>query len=507
MRKIIFIALLIFIIPVCSFAGVLLTESFEDSSFSGRGWYDDTSPGTVVSGGKSGNCLQWAWTSSATTPTGMDAMRYDITTNDEMFVRFYIKFSTTWRGSQETYHPHLLMFPSDEDGTYSGLSDNYLQTYIEFVSDVGSPYEIRPHLQFQDRKRVNTGVSTPPNDLTEVTETRSSFYCNGYLSGSDVPNDSDCYSVGSGEYYSAAIWIDDTTNVAKDEWHEVETYYKMNSISGSTGQADGIVKMWVDNELIIDLDSVVLRTNSYPNITWGEVVLAPWIGDGAPVNQTIWIDELTVATSIYHYVSPSGTGTWAQSESVSTPCSWSTAMTNAAAGDIVYFRGGTYTPTGCSTWEYVAIGPSNSGTEDNPITFIAYPGETPIISPCGNGVGPAFGARDVDYIIWDGFSGTMATSGGEVWYFVYWNSDYSIIRNCLFTGANNASANSAPIRLENTSYNEISNNQILGHTGGTNTAGIWLFEVDHAEIYNNTIGNGANGIEQKTGPNIANNIY
>ncbi|KKS35588.1 MAG: hypothetical protein UU98_C0031G0018, partial [Parcubacteria group bacterium GW2011_GWD2_42_14] len=36
---------------------------------------------------------------------------------------------------------------------------------------------------------------------------------------------------------------------------------------------------------------------------WAQFVLAPWIGDGSPIAQTMWLDQLTVSTS------GSGTGT------------------------------------------------------------------------------------------------------------------------------------------------------------------------------------------------------
>lgn len=79
-----------------------------------------------------------------------------------------------------------------------------------------------------------------------------------------------------------------------------------------------------------------------------------------------------------HYVSPTGNATWAQSTSISTPCSVSTAFSKAMAGDTVYFRGGTYT-IGQSSYPNPTLYPANSGTKGNPITFIAYPNETPVI--------------------------------------------------------------------------------------------------------------------------------
>ena len=71
--------------------------------------------------------------------------------------------------------------------------------------------------------------------------------------------------------------------------------------------------------------------------------------------------------SIY-WVSPNGTATWAGSRSESplagAACSSiATANANAAAGDTVYFRGGTYS---------YALQPSNSGLKGSPIVFSAY---------------------------------------------------------------------------------------------------------------------------------------
>jgi hypothetical protein len=213
-----------------------------------------------------------------------------------------------------------------------------------------------------------------------------------------------------------------------------------------------------------------------------------------------------------YYVTPSGSAAWSACTNINNSCSWQTAMANAAAGDTVYFRGGTYDPgTSCpSTWEYVGIAPKNSGTAGNPITFKAYPGENPVILSCPNSM-PAFGARDVSYIIWDGFSGTTVDNAGEVWLFLYWNSTGSVVKNCKFTGnTRSIYNNAAPLRIEQSSNNEVVNNVIHGMTGNSsavNTAAIWLFDATGAQVHNNTIFNCMNGIMQKTGPNVNNAIY
>lgn len=58
---------------------------------------------------------------------------------------------------------------------------------------------------------------------------------------------------------------------------------------------------------------------------------------------------------------------------------WSKAFKNAAAGDTVYFREGVYYSTSNNAGE----GDFNSGTENAPICFFNYPGETPILD-CTN---------------------------------------------------------------------------------------------------------------------------
>jgi len=43
--------------------------------------------------------------------------------------------------------------------------------------------------------------------------------------------------------------------------------------------------------------NVVMRTGQYPDMKFNQFVIAPWIGDGSPVDQTFWVDNLTVATA------------------------------------------------------------------------------------------------------------------------------------------------------------------------------------------------------------------
>jgi len=89
-----------------------------------------------------------------------------------------------------------------------------------------------------------------------------------------------------------------------------------------------------------------------------------------------------------YYVSPTGSDSAAGT--LDAPfASWAQAQTAAAAGDTVYFRGGTYkytdaTSTCTSTGATVnAVVLSKSGTSGNTINYWAYPGETPLFDFSG----------------------------------------------------------------------------------------------------------------------------
>jgi hypothetical protein len=41
---------------------------------------------------------------------------------------------------------------------------------------------------------------------------------------------------------------------------------------------------------------VLLRTGARASMQFNQFVIAPYIGDGSPVTQSMWIDNLSVAT-------------------------------------------------------------------------------------------------------------------------------------------------------------------------------------------------------------------
>jgi hypothetical protein len=72
-----------------------------------------------------------------------------------------------------------------------------------------------------------------------------------------------------------------------------------------------------------------------------------------------------------HYVSTTGTGTWAEAIDPDTPCSLATAVANIAAGETAVMRAGTYQISSMINMN----SQGNSGTSGSWITFMPYPSE------------------------------------------------------------------------------------------------------------------------------------
>ena len=122
-----------------------------------------------------------------------------------------------------------------------------------------------------------------------------------------------------------------------------------------------------------------------------------------------------------YYVAASGGGTtWANCTNISTPCTLATANTNAAAGDTVYLRGGTYT---------TAIVPLNSGTSGSMITFSAYTGEAPSFS----NLNPDMNLGGKSYIRVTGM--TFSDNGNYLWARVDNGANHNEIDHNTFTNA------------------------------------------------------------------------
>lgn len=286
--------LLIILLPSTSLAGVLFQETFEDTSFSSRGWYDNT--GLVLSSAEhiqgSTKSAEFHFLLGATKPTSGVSIRKKFTDTDSVYVSYYVKYSTNWDGSNKSYHPHEFLILTNLDTDWTGPAYTHLTAYIE--QNEGTPL-----LAVQDGQNIDE--TKAGQDLVNTTEQRAVAGCNG---DSDGYGNGSCYLSGTvhwnGKMWKAgAIYFQDAAGLFyKNDWHHVEAYFKLNSIVNGKGVADGVIKYWYDGQAIIDHSDVVLRTGQYPNMKFNQFMIAPWIGDGSPVDQTFWVDDLTVTDTI-----------------------------------------------------------------------------------------------------------------------------------------------------------------------------------------------------------------
>ncbi|MEO8635402.1 MAG: hypothetical protein ABI587_09015 [Gemmatimonadales bacterium] len=272
---------------------VLLTEAFEDASVAGRGWYDNVNPAisTVEHHGGSG-ALQMAFAAGGTVAVKGGAVRHKFAATDRVYLRYWVKYSANWVGSGVNYHPHEFHFVTNLDNDYVGPSATHLTAYVEHVYQNGGI----PSLSLTDASNID--VRKVNVDLTHQTEIRSANGCNG--NGDRYPTD--CYQLGTA-WRNEKLWRASAPSFTpgpgpgyKNAWHQVEAYFQLNSIQGGVGVADGITQYWFDGQLVIDHHDVLLRTGQYPSMQFTQFLIAPYIGVGSPVAQTMWVDDLVIAT-------------------------------------------------------------------------------------------------------------------------------------------------------------------------------------------------------------------
>ncbi len=188
-----------------------------------------------------------------------------------------------------------------------------------------------------------------------------------------------------------------------------------------------------------------------------------------------------------YYVSPAGSASWASCTNINTPCSLSTANTNAVAEDVVYFRTGTYT---------TSLNPAHSGVSGNPITFAAYNGENAYLE---NGNYAIDLRNGQDYLIIDGFKSDNA----KQYELFAQNSTHVELKNCHFSVNMPGATAWFSVDIDaGCSYWSIHNNKfdvIQRPTGLLNESGGSLLGIGgsanpahHNYIYNNIFIDGMN---------------
>lgn len=276
---------------------VLVQESFADAGFATRGWYDNPAMAITTAEHSPGStsALEIHFTPGAMGPTWGGAARHAFAPTPTLYISYWVKYGATWVGSGTLNHPHEFYVLSDLDGQYASLANDWLTTYIEtnFVNGAGTP-----RVSLQDNRAINTSYGPVPVNLIGLTENRSVSGCNGVVETNLV---SECYG---GSYNDKQLNRGGTVTFQvlpgagyKGDWNHVEVYFQINSIVNGVGIPDGIVQYWFNGTLVIDRHDILFRAGARTIFNFAQFVIAPYIGGtGSPVDQTMWVDNLTVAT-------------------------------------------------------------------------------------------------------------------------------------------------------------------------------------------------------------------
>jgi hypothetical protein len=289
-RRVFLLACLVFLLPAHAAASELLWESFDDDRLGERGWYDNAKPVISSRAAISGSSLEFRYPKGAIKPIAGNAMRKKFAETETVYLAYYVKYSANWVGSGKRYHPHEFYLLTNKDDAWSGLANTSLTTYIEQVGGV-------PLVGIQDTRNVDQ--KRIGQNLVTSTEWRGVAGCNG---SSDSLGDGNCYRAGNvhrnEKKWNAhhAYFTDTPGPYYKNDWHRVEVYLQLNSIEDGRGLADGIIQYWFDGEPVLDYHDVVFRTGKHPDMKFHQLIIGPYIGDGSPVDQTFWIDDLLVAS-------------------------------------------------------------------------------------------------------------------------------------------------------------------------------------------------------------------
>jgi len=287
-KKELSILFLLLLLPSVSFAAILFEEHFEDANFSSRGWYDGTGGAITTLQYKTGtHAYECHFLSGGTNCAGGDLKRMKFTGTDSIYISYWLKLSSNWVGSKLPYHPHMIFLMTNLNGDYDGFYGTYTTAYNELSG-------AHPRMGLQDASNIdNTKIGV---NLCNTTETRAVNGCNGICDDPSRWDLQDCYDGGGGVYLNGRMTTP-ALSLTTNAWHFIEVYYKMNSISGGKGQNDGIMQMWVDGTKLVDFNNIIYRTNQHSTMQFNQFALSPYIGDGSPVDQYLWIDDLVVATS------------------------------------------------------------------------------------------------------------------------------------------------------------------------------------------------------------------
>jgi hypothetical protein len=305
----IILAMAFFAAPRFANAATLFSESFENTGFSSRGWYDCTGGATTTDHVEGTHAFECHFLQGGSGCSLGGPGRHQFTGTESLYLSYYVKYSSDYVGSGRSYHPHEFYMVTNKDSAWVGPAGTHLTVYVERT------YQ-HPRLAIQDMSNVDTdcirrndgswhGVSGCGPSYP-FTENRSVSSCNGIMGDAGTP---DCFQWDATNWYSARFWdpavnaFSNSGSYNQNNWNHVEAYFEMNSIQDGIGVADGKMRYYFNGEKIMDYSHMFFRTGANADMMFNQLMLGPYIGDGSPADQYMWVDNLVVGTDDPHAAS------------------------------------------------------------------------------------------------------------------------------------------------------------------------------------------------------------
>jgi hypothetical protein len=282
--------------PSSTYEGaVLFVEHFDDTMLSSRGWYDspggviDTTehaPGSVAS-------FQCNFLAGANMCQSGRPGRIALPSTDPLYFSMWIKRTAAVGALGITY-----WIPDAETAFVPPFSTHLTVLY--------GAEDANPGIALSDSSEVDTSCVKETDgtvigcggnfDTYPFGEARAVSACNGVASDVTrwgcVPDTTSTSGYANDAFRAAA-----TTAFTDGAWHFVEGFFATSTIAGGVGQPDGVVRYWVDGQVALASDHILMRTAAQPQLAWNQLLLAPYL-EVPGAAQTLWIDELTIAIGV-----------------------------------------------------------------------------------------------------------------------------------------------------------------------------------------------------------------
>src|SRR5262249_43135193 len=216
---------------------VLFSEGFDDARLVDRGWYDGKKINIAQEGALAGTgCIAFHWNADGT--PDFSSSRHLFEPSETVYLRCYMKVSKGWDWSGKPFHPHCMHFMTTENDKWHGPAASHLTVYIE-------PWNGKLRMAAQDIQNAKA--------LHGLTQ--------GPLRGG----------------YNGKTYDSQDELFTDNQWHCVEAMFRLNSLDldHDKANADGVVRAWFDDKLVIDETNVILRSTDFPKMKFNQFLLAP----------------------------------------------------------------------------------------------------------------------------------------------------------------------------------------------------------------------------------------